>query len=92
MQAVGPGDSIELARMSLDEFRQRLVEAGVAAAVGEGDVYFGYSNLLTRQWQVRQQQYIAGDPAVPAILREPLPRTMFGGWHTSNRVHAFGAD
>jgi len=86
LTTVAPGDSVELTRTNLDDLRNRLIQAGIDVRDGDWEVYFSYSNLCDRQWQKRQGDTLTNDPSVPQSLREPLPRRLLSGWHTSNRI------
>lgn len=85
---VGPGQSIELARIHLNELRQALGNAGAALEGRRWTVHFSYVNLCSRQWQVRQGSALLGNSKAPAIFQVPLPRHILSTAHTSNRLTA----
>jgi len=83
---VPPGETIELARIDIRELRRTLSEAGAPIDGAEGEVHFAYLNLCDRAWQVRQGSSLAGNPDVPAVLRNPLPRRLMFVRQTSRPV------
>lgn len=89
---VTPGQSVELARIAVGEFRARLTQAGVDLRDGHWEAYFSYSNLCDRAWQTKQHREFLENPATPDLLRQPLPRRIITGWHSSSRVRAPHAD
>ncbi len=77
---VPPGRSLELAKTSIDELRNRL---GDGAAKRPLTVQFQYTNLCNRPWQIRQGKALLGNPQAPAVLQTPLPRRMLSARHTT---------
>lgn len=71
---VGPGESIELARVLVNDFRQSLIDAGADLSSDRWSVFFSYANLCDRQWQTRQGSALLGNENAPAFFRQPLPR------------------
>jgi len=87
-----PGQSIELARIHLAELRRTLVDAGAKLGDDRWTVHFSYANLCDRQWQIRQDSALLGNPKAPAIFQHSLPRRILSTRHTSNRLTAPNTD
>ncbi|UCC30201.1 MAG: hypothetical protein JSU86_18625 [Phycisphaerales bacterium] len=85
---VGPGQSVELARIDLNELRRALSDAGAELDGRRWTVHFSYVNLCGRQWQVRQGSALLGNSKAPAIFQVPLPRRILSTGYTSNRLTA----
>jgi hypothetical protein len=82
---VKAGDSIELARASLDSLKKeasRLSLDLIAATVS-----FTYSNFCDASWQSREGKSFGGGEA-PAALKKPLPHRMLTTRQTSPAVPA----
>lgn len=72
---VPPGETVEIARADA----AALLKAA-APDSGQGvSVQFRYVNLLDRRWQKLEHETLSRDPAVPAVLREPLPNRLLVG-------------
>ncbi|MGB2987246.1 MAG: hypothetical protein WBE26_15360 [Phycisphaerae bacterium] len=89
---VAPGQSIELARISVDKLRRAPAQAGAEVDRGRWTVHFAYVNLCDRSWQARQGSALLGNVKAPPIFQTPLPRRILSTRHTSNRLIAPGAD
>lgn len=85
---VRPGDGVELARMGATRLRDRLTDAGADLSGDRWRVYFGYSNMCDRSWQVRRGTALIGNDEAPSIFRKPLSRLILSARYNSNR---FGA-
>ena len=86
VREVEPGQSIELARISVNELKRRLLDARLDQRAREWEVYFSYANLCDLRWQQSQGTALLGNPQAPPFLRKPLPLRLRAGWHSSNRV------
>lgn len=86
VQEVEPGRSIELARISVNELKRRLPDAGLDQRAREWEVHFSYANLCDLRWQQSQGAALLGNPQAPPFLRKPLPLRLRAEWHSSNRV------
>lgn len=88
---LGPGKSLELARIAAAELRQELPDIAPgenAPAVSPPFVRFSYMNALDRAWQLRESMSTLKDSSVPQVLREPLPRQLLIMHPTSDPVLA----
>jgi len=83
-----PGRSVELVKAELPELRKKLLEAGAVLNSERGALYFSYSNLCDRQWQLRQGSALLGNQHAPTFLRDPLPRRMLTNGQKSNELTA----
>ncbi len=84
--ALAPGQSIELARIKLDELLRRAKEAGAQIDSGRASFHFAYMNLCNRQWQRRQMPALPGDPELGESLQYRLPPRILVGRFTSNHL------
>lgn len=87
---VAPGRNIELARISADDLRRSLENVGAKLDDAPWTIHFSYSNLCSRQWQLRQGSALIGNPDAPKILQAPVPRKILAARHTSNRLRSLG--
>jgi hypothetical protein len=83
---VAAGEAIELTRIDRSDLHKRFKLLGLDPDSQEVILYFSYSNQCDRSWQTRQESDTLSAPKVPPVLREPLPRRVLTGWHTSNRL------
>ncbi len=81
---VQPGESVELSKISYNDLRQRLTEAGADLKAEGWRLYFSYSNLCDRRWQRRQEVILQDNPNAPDLLLKPLPPRLLSARHTSN--------
>lgn len=85
---VGPGESVELARISLAELRKLLTAVGADVTSDRWFVHFTYANLCDRQWQTRQGSALLGNEKAPVFFQHPLPRRTLSIRQSSNRLAA----
>ena len=83
---VQPGESVELSKISYNDLRQRLTEAGADLKAEGWRLYFSYSNLCDRRWQRRQEVILQDNPNAPDLLLKPLPPRLLSARHTSNAL------
>lgn len=86
LAALNPGQSIELARITLDELLRRAKEAGAQIVSGRASFHFAYMNLCNRQWQRRRMPALPGDPELSEALQHPLPPRVLVGRFTSSHL------
>jgi len=89
---VGPGESVELTRVSINDLRKTLTDVGADLSGDRWSVYFTYINLCDRQWQTRQGSALVGNEQAPVFFQQPLPRRTLAVRHSSNRLPAPGLD
>ena len=85
---VGPGESVELARISVSDLRKSLINAGADLSGDRWSVHFTYANLCDRQWQTRQGSALLGNENAPPFFQKPLPRRTLSVRQGSNRLMA----
>jgi len=85
---VGPGQSAELARISFNDLRKKLVNAGADLSGDRWSMHFTYANLCDRQWQTRQGSALLGNENAPPFFQKPLPRRTLSARQGSNRLTA----
>lgn len=89
---VGPGESVELARVLTSELRRSLTNVGADLSGDRWSVHFTYANLCDRQWQTRQGSSLLGNENAPPFFRKPLPRRTLSARQNSNRMPASGLE
>ena len=89
---VGPGESVELARISVSDLRKNLTNAGADLSGDRWSVHFTYANLCDRQWQTRQGSALLGNENAPPFFQKPLPRRTLSARQGSNRLSASALD
>ncbi len=85
---VGPGESVELARLAVADLRKMLADAGADPGSDRWNIHFAYANLGDRQWQTRQGAALLGNETAPPFFRQLLPKRILSARHTSNRLFA----
>ena len=85
---VGPGASVELARISVGDLRKSLTNAGADLSGDRWSVHFTYANLCDRQWQNRQGSALLGNENAPPFFQKPLPRRTLSARQGSNHLTA----
>jgi len=85
---VGPGESVELARISKSDLRKSLTNAGADFTGDRWSIQFTYANLCDRQWQTRQGTALLGNEKAPEFFQRPLPRRTLSARLSSNRLAA----
>lgn len=83
---VEPGESLEIARETLEELLRKLALGG--RTDDPARIYLIYANSCDRHWQIRQGSVLIGNPNAPAALRDPLPRLLPSLRLNSNEISA----
>ena len=86
------GAEADLTRFNRTDLRKRFSLLGCDLFEQDAVLYFTYSNLCDRAWQMRQEGVALEAKDTPQVLREPLPRRILTGWHPSNRLRSQTAD